>query len=204
VSEDRFPPVDGQNVHADAQKEKLKRYLPKTEHLIWTGSPQLSRLILRNAFRTAVMILVGSIGLYFLYGGITPTDLCGSQMSKLCRKFYFWPWLGLVAASFYIPFLWLSFLLHASGLLREIYGLTDRQALKLRSNPFDRFQSGKLTDLTKDQMAVRRWFGSIAFGPTLFLSLHNDDIARLTGITEGWHSDLHQKMDVPDIQESVH
>jgi hypothetical protein len=82
VSEGRFPPVDGRE-RQDAQRETLKRFLPKTEHLNWTGSPKLSRLILRNAFRTVVMILIGSVGLYFLHRGMTPTDLCGTTMSAV-------------------------------------------------------------------------------------------------------------------------
>jgi hypothetical protein len=115
VSEGGVPPVDGLDLHAEAQREKLKRFLPKSEHLIWTGSPQLSRLFLRNVFRTGLMLLLGSVGFYFFFTGTTLTDMCGTQMSKLCRKFYFWPWLGLGAAALYIPFLWLSFILHASG-----------------------------------------------------------------------------------------
>jgi hypothetical protein len=190
-------------MYAEAQREKLKRFLPRTELLIWTGSPQLSRLILRNLFRSGLMLLVGSVGLYFLYRGITLTDLCGADSSKLCRKFYFWPWLGLVAAVLYIPFLWLSFILHASGLLSEFYGLTDSQALKLRSNPFDRFQSAKMSAVSRKQYAVRKWFGSIAFGPIMFLSLRDDDIARLVGIANGWQSSGSRKIDGPDTQGSV-
>jgi hypothetical protein len=198
VSEGGVPPVDGLDLHAEAQREKLKRFLPKSEHLIWTGSPQLSRLFLRNVFRTGLMLLLGSVGFYFFFTGTTLTDMCGTQMSKLCRKFYFWPWLGLGAAALYIPFLWLSFILHASGLLREFYGLTDSQALRLRSNPFDRFQSAKLTDLPKHRLGVRKWFGSMAFGPITFLSLRNDEIARLVDVSEGRQSNGTLKTGGPD------
>lgn len=177
-------PIDVRGDDVEAKCEQLKRFLPRTERLIWTGAPQLSRLILRNMFRTGIMLLIGSLGLYFFCKGITLTDFCGAESSKLCRKFYFWPWLGLVAASLYIPFLWLSFILHASGLLREFYGLTESQALRLRSNPFDRFQSAKLTGLPKHRVGVRKWFGSMAFGPITFLSLSDDDIARLVGVSE--------------------
>ena len=202
MSEGNVSPVDGRGVHADVQREHLKRFLPKTEQLIWTGSPQLSRLILRNSFRTGLMLLIGSVGLYFFFKGITPTDLCGNQMSKLCRKFYFWPWLGLVAAALYIPLLWMSCILHATGLLREFYGVTESQALKLRSNPFDRFQSAKLSGLPKHRLGVKKWFGSIAFGPIVFLSLRDDDIARLIVVSKGWQSNGGRSLDRADSQGS--
>lgn len=182
----------------EAQREKLKRFLPKTETLIWTGSPQLSRLFMRNAFRTGLILLVGSVGFYFFYMDITPTDFCGNHPSKVCRKFYFWPWLGLVAAALYIPFLWFSFFLHASGLLRELYGLTASQVLKLRSNPFDRFQSVKLSSVPKHQVGVRKWFGSIAFGRIVFLTLRDDDIARLDDLGDQWSGNSDGRDHVPE------
>lgn len=186
----------------EAQCEKLKRFLPKTESLIWTGSPQLSRLIMRNSFRTTLMLLIGSVGFYFFFMGITPTDFCGSYPSKVCRKFYFWPWLGLVVATLYIPFLWFSFLLHASGLLRELYGLTASQALKLRSNPFDRFQSAKLSSVPKHQVGVRKRFGSIAFGPIVFLCLPEEDISRLIGLSEILPGDSRRPSHASNASES--
>jgi hypothetical protein len=195
--------IDEGDVYAEARRKQLKRFLPRNEQLIWTGAPQLSRLILRNMFRTGVMLLIASVGLYFLYKGITLTDVCGADSSKLCRKFYFWPWFGLVAAALYIPCLWLSFILHASGLLCELYGLTDSQAIKLRSNPFDRFQSAKIAGVSRNQHAVRKWFGSMAFGPIVFLSLRDDDIAHLIDISDGWQSISGRSIDGPDRQGSV-
>ncbi|MFN5997419.1 MAG: hypothetical protein ACK47C_00020 [Paracoccaceae bacterium] len=194
MSEGLAPTMDRRD---DAQREKLKRFLPKTETLIWTGSPQLSRLILRNAFRTGVMLLIASVGLYFFFAGIALADICGAHPSKVCRKFYVWPWLGLVVAAFYIPFLWFSFLLHVSGLLREFYGLTELQALKLRSNPYDRFQSAKLSGGPTNRVALRKWFGSIAFGPIVFLSLHDEDIARLIDLSAHWSGNDSHRKDVP-------
>lgn len=144
------------------------------------------------------MLLIASVGLYFFLAGISPTDMCGDPPSRVCRKLYFWPWLGLVAAAIYIPLLWLGFLLHASGLLQEFYGLTKSQALKLRSNPFDRFQSAKLSCERKDQVAVRKWFGSIAFGLIVFLSLHDDDLERLISLSAHWNGNDSHRLDVPD------
>lgn len=155
--------------------EQLGRFLPKDEPLIWTGAPQLSRLLLRAITRTAMMTLIASVGIYFAAQGISMEDLCGAQSSRACRKLYVFPWFGLVAASVYIPFLWLSLLFHTSGLLSEFYGLTNRQALKLRSNSFDRFQSVKLETLKDQRIGVRGRFGTLTFGWLSFLCLSHED-----------------------------
>jgi hypothetical protein len=125
------------------------------------------------------MALIASVGIYFAWQGITPTDLCGPEPARACRKVYIWPWLGLVAAALYTPFLWLSVLAHASGLLREFYGLTDLQALKLRANPFDRFQSVKFSQLAEQQIGARKRFGTVVFGSVAFLCLSDKDAAAL-------------------------
>jgi hypothetical protein len=156
-------------------REHLERFLPSEESLAWTGTPMLSRLFLRAVFRTAIMVLIASGGIYFAFHGITLIDLCGENSAKSCRKFYFWPWLGLLVAAIYTPLIWLGFLAHASGLLSEFYGLTEAQALRLRSNPFDKFQSVKFSQLSGKQIAVRKWFGTVAFGSVCFLCLSDAD-----------------------------
>jgi hypothetical protein len=158
-----------------ANRARLERFLPKEEALIWTGSPQFLLLLWRAGTRTAVMMMIASVGIYIAYYGISIEDICGADPSRGCRKLYFWPWLGLVAAAVYTPFLWLSLLLHATGLLPEFYGLTTRQALKLRANPFDRYQSVKLDTLEAHRIAVRRRFGTLAFGWLTFLCLSEND-----------------------------
>jgi hypothetical protein len=158
-----------------AKLQLLARFLPKDEPLIWVGSPQLSRLFLRAIARTAVMALIASVGIYFAARGITPEDFCGADPSRGCRKLYFWPWFGLIAAAVYLPFLWLSLVTHASGLLPEFYGLTSRQALKLRSNPFDRFQSVKLGTFEDTKIGERGRFGTLSFGWLAFLCLSDED-----------------------------
>jgi hypothetical protein len=163
------------NSHDRTSRERLMRFLPKDEPLIWAGTPQLSRLFLRAMFRTAFMLLLASVGIYFVINGITTIDFCGPEPTKACRRLVFWPWFGLVVAALYTPFLWASFLIHASGLLTEFYGLTDAQALRLRANPFDRFQSVKLSRLAKGQIAVQKKFGTVAFGSVAFLCLSEAD-----------------------------
>jgi hypothetical protein len=158
-----------------ASRDRLERFLPKDEPLIWIGCPLLSRLLLRAVTRTVVMAIIASVGIYFAYHGISIEDVCGVDPPKACRKLYVFPWLGLVAASVYTPLLWLSLLFHATGLLRESYGLTERQALKLRSNPFDRFQSIKLDTLGDQRIGTRRRFGTLGFGWLTFLCLSDKD-----------------------------
>lgn len=158
-----------------ANCERIQRFLSKDEPLIWVGSPQLSRLLLRAVALTAAMAMIASVGIYIAIQGISVEDICGADPSRGCRKLYIWPWFGLVAAAAYTPLLWLSLVVHASGLLPEIYGLTDRQALKLRSNPFDRFQSIKLSTLEDQRIGVRKRFGTLAFGWLTFLCLSDND-----------------------------
>ncbi len=158
-----------------ADRERLERFLPQHECLTWAGAPQLSRLFLRAMSRTALMALIASVGIYFALNGITPDGFCGTEPSRGCRKLYIWPWFGLVIAATYTPLLWLSFLAHSSGLLREFYGLTDMQALKFRANPFDRFQSVRLSQLTDQQIGTRKRLGTVVFGSVAFLCLSDKD-----------------------------
>jgi hypothetical protein len=167
----------------EINRERLMRFLPRDESLIWAGTPQLSRLFLRGISRTAFMLLLASVGIYFVIDGITVIDFCGPEPGRMCRKVFVWPWLGLTVAVIYTPFLWLSFLAHASGLLSECYGLTEVQALRLRSNPFDRFQSVKLSQLAKEQIAVQKKFGTVAFGSVTFLCLREADAESLRHVS---------------------
>ena len=179
----------------EMDRKLLSRFLSKDEPLIWNSRPQLSRLFLRAIVVTLFITAISLAGIYLMLGGTSLSGFCAEETVSWCSKATTRILLASTVVGAFLLFLWASFLLHLSGVLPEIYGLTDRQAPKLKANPFDRIQSTRLPESVNPHTVLRSAFGSVSFGPAEFRYLGDADAKALFALSKlSWNRDSEHRV----------